>query len=63
MGSADDALPEGANQKLREKAEELGLAIGEREAVLLSGATTGVVTLRAGPHINPSPHRVSAGAQ
>lgn len=43
MGSADDALPEGANQKLREKAEELGLAIGKRDAVLLSGATTGAV--------------------
>ena len=43
MGSADDTLPDGANQVLRKKAEELGLAIGKRGAVLLSGATTGVV--------------------
>src|SRR5687767_3343641 len=43
MGSADDTLPEGANQTLRKRAEELGLAIGKREVVLLSGATTGVV--------------------
>ena len=43
MGSADDSLPDGANQKLQEKAEELGLAIGRCDAVLLSGATTGVV--------------------
>jgi uncharacterized protein (TIGR00725 family) len=43
MGSADDALPQGAGQKLREKAKELGRAIGKSDVVLLSGATTGLV--------------------
>lgn len=43
MGSADDALPEGASQTLREKAEQLGRAIAGKDAILLTGATTGLV--------------------
>ena len=43
MGSADDALPQGVGQKLREKAKELGRAIGKSDATLLTGATTGLV--------------------
>jgi uncharacterized protein (TIGR00725 family) len=45
MGSADDALPQGASHKLREKAKELGRAIANNEVVLLTGATTGLVYL------------------
>lgn len=45
MGSADDALPEGVSRTLREKAEQLGRAIAGRDAVLLTGATTGLVHL------------------
>lgn len=43
MGSADDALPEGVSQTLREKAEQLGRAIASKQAVLLTGATNGLV--------------------
>lgn len=43
MGSADDALPEGISRTLREKAEQLGRAIASKDAVLLTGATTGLV--------------------
>ena len=43
MGSADDALPEGPDGTLREKAEQLGRAIASKEVVLLTGATTGLV--------------------
>lgn len=45
MGSADDTLTQSAGLTLREKAKELGRAIGRSDAVLLSGATTGVVYL------------------
>ena len=45
MGSADDALPEGITRILREKAEQLGRAIASKDAVLLTGATTGLVHL------------------
>ena len=45
MGSADDALPEGVTRPLREKAEQLGRAIAGKDAVLLTGATTGLVYL------------------
>jgi uncharacterized protein (TIGR00725 family) len=47
MGSADDALPEGISRKLREKAEQLGRAIADKDALLLTGATTGLVHLVA----------------
>jgi uncharacterized protein (TIGR00725 family) len=44
MGSADDALPEGVADALREKAEALGRAVAAVEdAALLTGATTGLV--------------------
>jgi uncharacterized protein (TIGR00725 family) len=44
MGSADDALPDGVADALREKAEALGRAIGGVEdAALMTGATTGMV--------------------
>jgi uncharacterized protein (TIGR00725 family) len=43
MGSADDALPQGASDPLRQKAEQLGRAIAGTDAVLLTGATTGLV--------------------
>ena len=47
MGSADDALLEGVSRTLREKAEQLGRAIASKDAVLLTGATTGLVQLVA----------------
>jgi uncharacterized protein (TIGR00725 family) len=47
MGSADDALPEGVSRPLREKAEQLGRAIAGKDAMLLTGATTGLVHLVA----------------
>jgi hypothetical protein len=47
MGSADDALPAGVSRTLREKAEQLGRAIADKDAVLLTGATTGLVHLVA----------------
>jgi len=50
MGSADDALPHGISKDLREKAEQTGAAIAKHNAILLTGATTGliyVVGLRA----------------
>jgi uncharacterized protein (TIGR00725 family) len=44
MGSADDALPEGVADALREKAEGLGRAISAvPDVALLTGATTGLV--------------------
>lgn len=44
MGSADDALPEGVADALREKAEALGRAIaGVKDGALMTGATTGLV--------------------
>lgn len=44
MGSADDALPEGVADALRERAEALGRAVAALDdAALLTGATTGLV--------------------
>jgi uncharacterized protein (TIGR00725 family) len=44
MGSANDALPGGVEDALREKAEALGRAIaGVEDAALMTGATTGLV--------------------
>ena len=44
MGSADDALPEGVADALRERGEALGRAVAaQKEAALLTGATTGLV--------------------
>lgn len=44
MGSANDALPDGVADALREKAEALGHAIaGVEDAALMTGATTGLV--------------------
>jgi uncharacterized protein (TIGR00725 family) len=50
MGSAGEALNEGAAEKLRAKAEELGRAIAARGCVALTGGTTGL------------PHMVGAAA-
>ncbi|HEX8144369.1 MAG TPA: hypothetical protein VF553_17340 [Pyrinomonadaceae bacterium] len=63
MGSANDALPEGVADGLRERAEALGRAVAAVEdAALLTGATTGLVhivgktALEAGAlHIGVSP--------
>lgn len=44
MGSADDALPDGVADALRERAEGLGRAVAAIEnAALVTGATTGLV--------------------
>ena len=44
MGSADDALPDGVADALRERAEALGRAVASLEdAALMTGATTGLV--------------------
>ena len=44
MGSADDALPDGVADALRERGEALGRAVAAVEdAALLTGATTGLV--------------------
>ncbi len=44
MGSANDALPDGVADTLRERAEGLGRAVAALEdAALLTGATTGLV--------------------
>ncbi len=42
MGSADDTLPGGVGGDLRARALALGRAIGHRELVALTGATTGL---------------------
>src|SRR5947209_6590580 len=42
MGSANDTLPDGVSDALREKAEWLGREIAERDCLLLTGATTGL---------------------
>lgn len=42
MGSANDSLPNGVSQSLREQAQRLGQAISGHNAVLLTGATTGL---------------------
>jgi hypothetical protein len=51
MGSADDTLPGGVAEAVREKGEELGRALAESGVVVLTGATTGL------------PHLVGAAAQ
>jgi uncharacterized protein (TIGR00725 family) len=43
MGSAGDASPSSAKASLAEKATDLARAIAERELLLLTGATTGIV--------------------
>jgi uncharacterized protein (TIGR00725 family) len=45
MGSASEARRPDAAQRLTEKAESLARAIAKREALLFTGATTGVVYL------------------
>jgi uncharacterized protein (TIGR00725 family) len=45
MGSADDAITEGSGNALRKTAEELGRSIARRDALLLTGATTGVIRI------------------
>jgi len=42
MGSANDALPNGVTDTVREKAETLGREIATRDCLLLTGATTGL---------------------
>jgi uncharacterized protein (TIGR00725 family) len=42
MGSANDTLPDGVAQVVSEKADALGRAIAARDALLLTGATTGL---------------------
>jgi uncharacterized protein (TIGR00725 family) len=62
MGSANDTLPDGVAQVVSEKAGALGRAIAARDALLLTGATTGLPYIvgksarRAGVfHIGVSP--------
>lgn len=44
MGSANDALPDGVADALRERAEGLGRAVAAvKDAALMTGATTGLV--------------------
>ena len=42
MGSANDTLPEGVSDVVREKAEALGREIAARDVLVLTGATTGL---------------------
>jgi uncharacterized protein (TIGR00725 family) len=42
MGSANDTMPGGLAEVVREKASELGQAIAARDLLLLTGATTGL---------------------
>ena len=43
MGSANDTLPEGVSDELRNKAESLGRAIAKtKKTIILTGATTGL---------------------
>ncbi|MBA2734233.1 MAG: LOG family protein [Acidobacteria bacterium] len=42
MGSANDTLPDGVADAVREKAEMLGREIAARDCLLLTGATTGL---------------------
>jgi uncharacterized protein (TIGR00725 family) len=62
MGSANDTLPEGVSDVVREKAETLGRALAARDVLLLTGATTGLTYITArsarlagGFHIGISP--------
>ncbi len=43
MGSANESLPDGVSESLRKQAQRLGHAIASHKAVLLTGATTGLV--------------------
>jgi len=45
MGSADDAITEGVGNVLRKTAEKLGSSIAHKDALLLTGATTGVIRI------------------
>jgi uncharacterized protein (TIGR00725 family) len=45
MGSADDAITEGGGNALRKIAGELGRSIARMDALLLTGATTGVIRI------------------
>ena len=42
MGSANDTLPDGVMDVVRERAESLGREIAARDCLLLTGATTGL---------------------
>jgi uncharacterized protein (TIGR00725 family) len=42
MGSAENALPSGVSDLVRERAESLGREIATRDCLLLTGATTGL---------------------
>jgi uncharacterized protein (TIGR00725 family) len=55
LGSANDTLPAGVPDGVREKAESLGRAVAERDLMLLTGATTGLTYI-----VGKSAH--SAGA-
>jgi uncharacterized protein (TIGR00725 family) len=48
MGSANDTLPNGVSDVVREKAEALGRALAARDVLLLTGATTGLTYMVAG---------------
>jgi len=45
MGSADDAITEGEGNVLRKTAWKLGSSIARKDALLLTGATTGVIRI------------------
>jgi uncharacterized protein (TIGR00725 family) len=45
MGSADDAITKGVGNVLRKTAEKLGSSIARQDALLLTGATTGVIRI------------------
>ena len=45
MGSADDAITKGAGNVLRKTAENLGASIARKDALLRTGATTGVIRI------------------
>ena len=47
MGSANDTLPDGVSDALREKAEWLGREIAAHDCLLLTGATTGLTYIVA----------------
>jgi uncharacterized protein (TIGR00725 family) len=47
LGSANDTLPGGVDDVLRERAESLGRAVAARDLLLLTGATTGLTYITA----------------
>lgn len=47
MGSANDTLPDGVSDVVRERAEALGRALAARDVLLLTGATTGLTYMVA----------------